>query len=139
MIIGILAAIAVPAFMDYREKARIAVAKQDLRHIQIAIEALAADSEKWPGPNTIGQTADIEVWNLNAAAAGLVTANASFPNWKGPYLQTVPKDPWGMDYFFDPDYRVGGTDYAVIGSFGPNKVGKNVYDSDDVVRILPLQ
>jgi hypothetical protein len=42
-----------------------------------------------------------------------------------------------MDYFFDPDYYIGGVKYPVLGSFGPNKVGKNVYDSDDVYLVLP--
>jgi type II secretion system protein G len=138
-IIGILAAIAVPAFLNYRDKAKIAVAKEDLRTIATAIEALANDTEKWPGPNNVGTTANTEVWDLATANAGLVMANGSFPNWKGPYLKSVSKDPWGMNYFFDPDYNIKGTNYAVVGSFGPNKVGQNLYDSDDIVMILPTQ
>jgi len=79
------------------------------------------------------------VWDLNAANAGLVATNGGFPNWDGPYMQSVPKDPWGSDYFFDLDYRIDGKDFAVVGSFGPNKVGKNLYDSDDIILILPAQ
>lgn len=140
-IIGILAAIAIPAYINFRDKAKVAQAKSDLRTIQLAIELLANDTNKWPGPNDLREVgkkekAEVEVWDLNSGQAGLVTTNGAFPNWKGPYLQSVPKDPWGMDYFFDPDYFIGGKEYVVVGSFGPNKVGQNLYDSDDIILKL---
>ncbi|MFQ5902999.1 MAG: type II secretion system protein, partial [Candidatus Binatia bacterium] len=94
-IIGILVAIAIPAYMAFRDKAKIAQAKGDLRNIQLAIEQLANDTEKWPGPNDVGETADKEVWDLKKGTAGLVTTNGAFPNWRGPYIQSVPDDPWG--------------------------------------------
>ena len=138
-IIGLLVAIAIPQFSSYRDKARIALVRADLRNIQRAMEMLASDTEKWPGPNLVGTTANQEVWDFNSTQAGLVATNGGFPSWNGPYVQSVPKDPWGSDYFFDPDYMIGGVDYAVVGSFGPNKVGQNVYDLDDVYLILPVQ
>lgn len=143
-IIGLLVTIAIPAYTTFRNRARIATATGDLKNIQVAMEALAIDTEKWPGPQNVGVTADQEVWDLSSKSAGLVATNGNFPNWKGPYLQSVPKDPWGMNYFFDPDYytsgKVGqGPKSAVIGSFGPNKCCKNTYDSDNVYLILPAQ
>lgn len=138
-IIGIISAIAIPAYINFRDKARIAQVKSDLRNIQLAIEQLANDTEKWPGPQSVGLTADAEVWDLSASKAGLVATNGGFPNWKGPYMKSVPQDPWGSKYFFDPDYYVGGTKYAALGSFGPNKCCKNTYDSDDVVLLMPTQ
>ncbi len=138
-IIGLLVAIAIPQFSSYRDKARIALVWADLRNIQRAMEMLASDTEKWPGPNLVGTTANQEVWDFNSTQAGLVATNGGFPSWNGPYVQSVPKDPWGSDYFFDPDYMIGGVDYAVVGSFEPNKVGQNVYDLDDIYLILPVQ
>ncbi len=138
-VIGLLVSIAIPQFSSYSDKARIALVRADLRNIQRAIETLASDTEKWPGPNSVGVTANQEVWDLNLSNAGLVAATSGFPDWNGPYVQSVPKDPWGSDYFLDPDYKIGGVDYAVVGSFGPNKVGQNVYDSDDIYLILPTQ
>ncbi len=138
-IIGLLAVIAIPAFSSYRDKARIDLVRADLRNIQITMELLASDTEKWPGPNDVGVTANQEVWDLNSTQAGLVATNGGFPNWNGPYIDSVPKDPWGSDYFLDPDYKIGGVNYAVVGSFGPNKDGQNVYDSDDIYLILPTQ
>ena len=51
-------------------------------------------------------------------------------------LPTSRKDPWGSDYFFDPDYRINGVMWPVVGSFGPNRVGPNQYDSDDIYYIV---
>lgn len=140
-IIGILAAIAIPAYITFKDKARVAQARSDLHNIRLAIEQLANDTEKWPGPQNVGVTADAEVWDLNASKAGLVATNGGFPNWKGPYTQSVPKDPWGSNYFFDPDYYTSGVmgqgpESAVIGSFGPNKCCRNTYDSDNVILVM---
>ena len=107
--------------------------------MQLAIEQLAIDTNKWPGPQNVGVTADDEVWDLSASKAGLTKTNGGFPNWSGPYMQSVPKDPWGSNYFFDPDYYVKGVKYAAIGSFGPNQCCRNQYDSDDVILLMPTQ
>ncbi len=136
-IIGILMTFAVMGYNAVREKAKKVQALAELKNIRLAIEDLAFDTDRWPGPNPVGETADKEVWNLNSTNAGLVASNGMFPNWNGPYTKSVPKDPWGSNYFFDPDYRIKGRMFAVIGSFGPNKEGRNKYDDDDVILILP--
>jgi len=138
-VIGILAAIAIPAYTAYKDTARIVQVRSDLKEIERGILMLALSTWRWPGPNPVGSTADPEVWDLNSTQAGLVATNGEFPNWDGPYINSVPKDPWGSDYFFDPDYRISGVDYVVVGSFGPNKIGQNVYDSDDIYVIIPTQ
>jgi general secretion pathway protein G len=136
-VIAILAVIAIPHYLAYKDKAKVAAATADLKAIQLAIEVLATDTNRWPGPNDVGVTADQEVWDLNAGIAGLVSTNGAFPNWDGPYLESVPTDPWGNNYFFDPDYRIDGEDFVVVGSFGPNGVGPNTYDADDVRLLIP--
>jgi hypothetical protein len=77
-----------------------------------------------------------ELWNLNAAAAGLTANGGAWSGWTGPYLTSVPTDPWGNNYFLDEDYDIDGVDYVVIGSFGPNGVGPNNYDADNIIIIL---
>ncbi len=138
--IGILLGIAVPAYNGYREKSQIAAAHQVLKDIEGAFIALGTNTLRWPGPVSIGQTSGQEIENLNLANAGLVTfTNATdFPNWNGPYISSVPLDPWGTHYFFEPDYNIPGgpSQVPVIGSYGPNGVGKNLYDSDDVIMRL---
>ena len=100
----------------------------------------------WPGtgtPQTPYTTAcgggANEVWDLSQPAGGLLSTDGNYPNWGGPYIDEIPLDPWGNPYFFDSDYDVpptGGNDAVVLGSFGPNGVGQNLYDSDDIIIIL---
>ena len=136
-IIGILAAIAIPSYSNHRERAKIAEAKSDLKNIRLAIEMLATDTEKWPNKRDVGDsTGGIEVWDLSAPTAGLTATDGSYLGWDGPYLQSVQKDPWGMNYFFDTDYKINGINYVVVGSFGPNKAGPNAYDADDVILLF---
>lgn len=101
----------------------------------------------------------VEVADLSTADAGLLSSNTNRfgSRWRGPYLDKLPLDPWGTPYFLDPDYNVGnknasakvgalvkgggGTSGATVnrvavGSFGPNKVGMNQYDGDDIYIIL---
>ncbi len=137
-IIGILTAISISTYMTYKEKAKVARVQAELKNIHLAIETLANDTERWPGPNAVGVTADQEIWDLTTSEAGLLSATNAFTNWKGPYVQAIPQDPWGNDYFFDPDYYIKGNPIPVVGSFGPNGEGQNNYDSDDIYRILPM-
>jgi general secretion pathway protein G len=142
-IISTLAAIIIPAGNLAREKARITKAKSEVKQIRNAVELLASDSDEWPGHQTVGLVdsggSGNEVWDLSAGVAGLIATDGSFANWGGPYLPDMPTDPWGNDYFFDTDYDIddpNGEWTAVIGSFGPNGVGQNVYDADNIIEIL---
>jgi len=52
-------------------------------------------------------------------------------------MKSIPQDPWGNNYFFDTDYDVNGVGTrAVVGSYGPNGVGNNLYDSDDIYYVV---
>ena len=137
-VIGILATIASLGGNTYREKAKIARTQAEIDRIHKAIVLLEADTGLWPGHQRPGvsTSGSNEVWNLAAASAGLLRTDGGYPNWNGPYLTSLPKDPWGMDYFLDTDYRVNGVNRAALGSFGPNKVGQNMYDSDDVIKVI---
>ncbi|BCV21812.1 prepilin-type N-terminal cleavage/methylation domain-containing protein [Moorella sp. Hama-1] len=74
IIIGILAAIAVPQFMGQSDKAKVAKANADLKTIGSAIEMYyTAEGEK-PG-----------------ALSNLVA---------GKYLASVPKTPWNGEYYY---------------------------------------
>jgi prepilin-type N-terminal cleavage/methylation domain-containing protein len=138
-IIGILAAIALIVSSSYHTRAKVAEATSDLDMIYKAMVLLESDTGLWPGHQTVSQInkgGGNEVWNLSVGAAGLVSTDGGFPGWDGPYLPSVPKDPWGKDYFLDTDYQISGVDKIVLGSFGPNKVGQNLYDDDDVIKII---
>ncbi|MEA3398126.1 MAG: prepilin-type N-terminal cleavage/methylation domain-containing protein [Patescibacteria group bacterium] len=127
-IIGILASLAVAGVNIAREKAKIAVAKNDINEIYKAITILANDSGQWPGHQTVdvvctdlpgGCPANNEFCGfdinsnscnngLDDEAAGIIADHGGTPysNWNGPYILEIPLDPWGREYFFDTDYEV---------------------------------
>jgi general secretion pathway protein G len=138
-IIGLLATLAVIALGNARAKARTTVAKSDIDQIMKAIERLALDTEEWPDHQAVEQVcacSDNELEDLTTAAAGLTQTDGNYSNWDGPYIGQIPLDPWGNNYFFDTDYQVNGVDEVAVGSYGPNGVGLNLYDSDDIIRLM---
>ena len=144
-IIGLLAAVILAAVSSARKKAQIATATSEVRQLRVAMEQLAIDTGKWPGHQVIDNIASgvsgNEIWDLTAPSAGFIATDGNYPGWKGPYISSVPLDPWGNPYFFDTDYDVnmgiGPSNWqAVIGSFGPNGVGQNVYDADNIYEIV---
>ena len=135
-VIGVVLAIAIPNFLRSRHDAKIKEARAQLEMISAAILQLAWDTGRWPAGIDRTIQGNAESWDLNAASAGLLDKTSKFPNWEGPYVAKIPKDPWGMPYFFDPDYRVDGKFRAVVGSFGPNRYGRNVYDKDNIYIIV---
>jgi type IV pilus assembly protein PilA len=69
-IIGILAAVAVPNFISYRDRARVAAAVASAESIRGALAAAAADSNNASYPNSLGADA---VAFLNGYGANLPT------------------------------------------------------------------
>jgi len=139
-VIAILAAIAIPNFLKYREKAKIADAKAELKTIQTVIMDFAIDTGVLPGGSTFGvqkaQGAGFEYEDLSTPAMGLAATDGSYSNWHGPYYTGPFVDAWGNNYFLDEDYELDGQTVTAIGSYGPNGAGKNQYDDDDIVLII---
>ncbi len=152
-IIALLNSLAVIGVQQARKNAKISKAKNDLDAIATAIGQLMVDTGEWPGhqtPEEINNVSGNEIWDLNASSSGIVATDGLYDNWKGPYMPEVRKDPWGSDYFFDTDYEVkadgtpcdgsaGCRTAAVVGSFGPDREGKNLYNADDIIKILTAE
>jgi len=150
-IIGVLATIGIVSMVRARAAAKDSKARGDLYQIRSAVALLQADTGKWPNGCKPESTANPEVVVDGAQAGLMVRPNVGdqgsgcfwtaqdVANWKGPYV-TVGNDPWGQRYYFDPDYvpyqncpsKTAGQEAVVVVSFGPNKVGLNAYDCDDV-------
>src|SRR5881397_3861430 len=112
VILGVLAAIVVPKFSGRTEQARVTAAITQISSFSTALNAFEVDNGGFPkGRNGL---------------ADLVQQPRDAQNWHGPYLESIPKDPWGSEYIFEcpgkhnpssydimsmgPDLRVGGDD-----------------------------
>lgn len=88
VIIGILAAIVVPRFMDEPDRARVTKARQDIQAIVTALNMYRLDNHVYP-------STDQGLKALVDRPSGRPEA----PNWRdGGYLERLPKDPWGHEY-----------------------------------------
>ncbi|MBU0673682.1 MAG: type II secretion system major pseudopilin GspG [Proteobacteria bacterium] len=90
VILSILAAFVVPKIMDRPDQARVVKARQDIRVIENSLKLYRLDNHVYP--------------STDQGLEALVTRPSDDPepkNWKeGGYLERLPKDPWGGEYFF---------------------------------------
>ncbi|MBU4284737.1 prepilin-type N-terminal cleavage/methylation domain-containing protein [Patescibacteria group bacterium] len=143
-IIGILASTVLVSLNSAREKARAARVKADLHQLRNAIGMLEIDTNLHPNKISISPCVQNPEVYLNSCAAGIQCTDGGFPEWNGPYMNQVPLDPWGTNYYFDPDYQctdqVGCEGISImvraILSFGPNKAENYGPGSDDIVSVL---
>ena len=103
VIIGILAAVAVPRLGGRVGQSQVAAARAGVGAVSTAIDLYETDNGKLP-----------------ESLQNLIT-KGSEPNWNGPYLRKAEglKDPWGHEY----QYSKQGSEYTVAsagpdGSFG---------------------
>ncbi len=92
VILAVLAAIAIPRFMDSGARSKEASLRGDLKLLRNSIELFHNDTGAWP-------TALADLTGSAAPASGKDNAGSSKTitagDYKGPYLQTVPTDPIG--------------------------------------------
>ena len=86
VILGILAAIVAPNVISRIDDAAITRAKQDIRGIESALKLYYMDNSRYPSTN-LGLEALVEQPN-----------DQSVRNWRGPYLDKLPRDPWNNPY-----------------------------------------
>ena len=88
LIIGVLAALVVPNVLDRADDARVTAAKTDVTNLVQALKMYRLDNQRYP--------------TAEQGLAALLTKPTSTPvptNWK-PYLDQLPKDPWGQAYVY---------------------------------------
>lgn len=107
VILGILAAIVVPRVMERPGEARIVRVKQDLQGVATALSMYKLDNHRYP-------TSEQGLQALVAKPSGSPEA----PNWKGPYLDRLPKDPWDHPYQYQQPGQHGDVDIYSYGADG---------------------
>lgn len=118
VILGILAALIVPKFMDRPDEARLVAAKTDIAALVSALKLYRLDNQRYP---TTEQ-------GLNALVVRPAVAPEP-PNWKpGGYLERLPNDPWNNPYqYLNPGLH-GEIDVFSFGADG--KPGGEGNDAD---------
>ncbi|MDY6829683.1 MAG: type II secretion system major pseudopilin GspG [Pseudomonadota bacterium] len=108
VILGILAAVVVPRIMDRPDTARVTKARQDLRALESALNLYKLDNFVYP---TTEQGLEALVTEPDTAPAP--------SNWSsGGYIDRVPKDPWGREYFYLSPGANGAIDLYSLGADG---------------------
>lgn len=102
-IIGILAALVIPKIVGRSEQARQTAARADISGIKTALDAFEVDNGFYP-----------------KSLQDLVAAPGNAKNWRGPYLERVPQDPWGnnYNYYFPGKRNVNSYDLLSVGADG---------------------
>jgi general secretion pathway protein G len=104
VILATLAAIVLPKMMGRSKQAQITAAVTQISAFKTALDAYEVDNGYFPkGKNGLGD---------------LVARPRDAMGWHGPYLDNVPKDPWGNDYIYDCPGRHNPSSYD-ISSQGP--------------------
>lgn len=138
-IIGLLASLAVLNMAKAMQTSREKTALTELELLSTGILQLAWDTGRWPNKEwrEVGASGVNEIWSFAGSGLDENTSDGIYAGWKGPYYEGSYTDPWGNPYFFDSDYYYEGrNDRIVVGSFGPNGVGRNIYDNDNILVFL---
>lgn len=106
VILAILAAIAVPMLMDRPDEAREVKVKQDISALSSSLQLYKLDNFRYP---TTDQGLE--------ALASEPTSEPLPKNWK-PYMERLPKDPWGNDYLYLSPGEHGSFDVFSYGADG---------------------
>lgn len=94
VILAILTSVVVLNFANRPDQARRTAAQTDIHTISTALDAFKIDTGRFP-------TSD-------EGLQALQTQPGNVRNWNGPYLKSLPSDPWGNAYV----YRYPGTHNA---------------------------
>lgn len=116
IIISVLIAMALPRLSGRSEEARMKVAKADIEvNIPTALKLYELDNGVFP--------------NSEEGIEALFRAVSSSSNWRGPYLEKKPLDPWGREYKYKSPgvHRTYDYDLYSLGRDG-------VESSDDIVN-----
>jgi general secretion pathway protein G len=138
-VVGLLAALGILNVAKAMQTSRKKTALTELELLSAGILQLAWDTGRWPNKARREEAASgvNEIWTFVGSGLDKNTIDGIYDGWNGPYYEGSYKDPWGNPYFFDSDYTYEGkSDRIVVGSFGPNGIGRNIYDKDNILVFL---
>jgi general secretion pathway protein G len=114
VILGILASIVYPMYAKRGDEGRKVATRVQIRAVTTALAAFEMDNGYYPKGRD--------------GLAALLQRPSNAPNWRGPYLESVPKDGWGNDFSYECPGRHNPNTYDVV-SMGPDR---NAGTEDDI-------
>ena len=87
VILATLAAIVYPKVMGRSEQARVTAAQTQIANFKTALDSFEVDTGKYP----VGRNGLMD----------LIQQPRDVVGWHGPYLESIPKDPWGNNYLYE--------------------------------------
>jgi len=104
VILATLAAIVYPKVMGRSKEAKVTAAQTQIASFRTALDAFEVDNGYYPkGRNGM---------------MDLIQQPRDATSWHGPYLDQIPKDPWGNEYIYDCPGKHNPNSYD-ISSTGP--------------------
>lgn len=104
VILGLLAALVVPAYLGRERKARSQAARTQIELLGTALDTFRLDVGRYPNSQE----------GLTALQEG-----RGIPGWDGPYLKKgVPQDPWGRPFLYVSPGEHGEYDLFTYGADG---------------------
>ena len=116
-IIAILSALIVPKLMKRPDQARVLAAKQDISTLTQALNFYKLDNFSYP-------TTDQGLISLVKKP----TIDPIPPNWMGPYINKINRDPWGGNYHYKLEIKNG---FEVL-SYGADKTLGGIGINEDI-------
>lgn len=86
-ILGTLAAIVIPKLAGRSEEAREIAAQTQIKNFSTALDSFEIDNGYYPDGDD--------------GLEDLIEEPKDANNWHGPYLDSIPKDPWGIEYNYE--------------------------------------
>ena len=105
VILATLAAIVYPKVMGRSEQARVTAAQTQIANFKTALDAFEVDTGYYPkGRNGLND---------------LIVQPRDVTGWHGPYLDSIPKDPWGNDYSYECPGKHNPSSYDIYSPGSP--------------------
>ena len=128
-IIGILAAIAVPNFLNAQVRAKVARAESEMKGLQTALESFFVDNNSYPPMDSDRirarrQYKNLEVPTIDVAhiAIGARMDRRIYLTTPVAYINNIPYDPFNGDgKSVSYNYGSNGQSYYIMTSYGPDQ------------------
>ncbi len=140
-IIGILAAIAVPNFLNAQVRAKVARAESDMKSVTTALESFFIDNNSYPPMDTDRIRMRRQYKGCDSAPCGCAVVDIAhimigtsgdrriYLTTPVAYISSLPSDPFRMDCGYG--YGSNGQSYYILSSWGPDTQDSNGEELDE--------